>query len=179
VVHVLLIQGAGIGASDALIADMRRCMGPRDTLDAPAMPLADDPSPSRWLPAIGAALGGQSRPFVAIGHSLGGSSLLQWLGANPAPVHLHAVITAAAPFWGDGGWSSAEFALPAGARESLAEVPCLLLNGDADDTVSVDHPELYKGQLPHVATRIVPGMDHDWAGGGGILLDAARALLPD
>jgi len=173
-VHILLIQGAGIGASDPLIAGIRQQLQSGDSLEAPEMPLADDPAAARWLPAIGRALAEQDRPFVAVGHSLGGSCLLQWLGANPIPSHLRAVMTAAAPFWGEAGWSAAEFALPAEAAENLARLPCLLLNGDADDTVTPDHLLLYRHKLPHAQTRIVPGMDHGWAGGSAILLEAAR-----
>lgn len=173
-VNILFIQGAGTGASDALVADMRRHLAQGDTLDAPEMPLADDPKAERWLPAVGVALARQTAPFVAVGHSLGGSTLLQWLGANPHPRGLRAVVTAAAPFWGEGGWNMADFALPLGAAASLAETPCLLLNGDADDTVEVEHLSLYSRALPGIETRIVAAMDHQWANGGAILLDAVR-----
>ena len=173
-VHILLIQGAGVGGSDSLVADVSRQLGQDESIEAPVMPLADDPAAARWLPAVAAALAEQDGPFVAVGHSLGGSTLLQWLAANPAPPHLRAVITAAAPFWGEGGWSMAEFALPAGAAAGLAGIPCLMLNGDVDDTVPPDHLDLYRAQLPHVETAIIPGMDHEWARGGFALLDAVR-----
>ena len=172
-VHILLIQGAGLGASDALVAALRQQAAPGVTIESPAMPQADDPSAASWLPAIGAALQRQSQPFVAIGHSLGGSTLLQWLGANPAPTNLRAVITAAAPYWGAGGWRAQEFALPSGAAGQLGALPCIILNGDADDIVPVDHLALYRAQLPQAEIRIVPGMDHLWSGGAATLLRLA------
>lgn len=176
-VHILLIQGAGLGASDALVAALRQQAAPGVTIEAPAMPQADDPSAASWLPAIGAALQRQTQPFVAIGHSLGGSTLLQWLGANPEPINLHAVITAAAPYWGAGGWSAQEFALPSGAAGQLGALPCIMLNGDADDTVPVDHLALYRAQLPQAETRIVPGMDHLWSDGAATLLQLAARFM--
>lgn len=170
-VHIVLIQGAGVGASDTFVADIERHLASGDTIEAPIMPLADDPAAARWLPAIGATLLAQRAPFVAVGHSLGGSSLLQWLGANPVPKRLVAMIGVAAPYWGDGGWSQGEFSLPSGAAERLSMVPHIhLLGGSEDETVPTEHLALYAGEVPGVSTMVMPGMDHGWAGGGAALM---------
>jgi predicted alpha/beta hydrolase family esterase len=174
-VHILLIQGAGVGGSDKLVADMQPLLQPGETLDAPVMPMADDPSASRWLRAIGKALAAQKEPFVAVGHSLGGSSLLQWLGEHDAPDTLRAVITIAAPYWGDGGWQAGEFSLPEGAVENLAQLPHIhLMLGSDDEVVQRPHLGLYGRMLPMASTELIEGMDHEWATGGAILLDRVR-----
>lgn len=174
-VHILLIQGAGVGGSDKLVADMQPLLQPGETLDVPVMPMADDPSATRWLPAIGAALAAQQQPFVAVGHSLGGSSLLQWLGAHDAPENLVAVITIAAPFWGDGGWQAGEFSLPPGATDRLGRLSHLhLMLGSEDEVVERHHLDLYATALPGAGTEVVAGMDHEWATGGALLLERVR-----
>src|SRR5690606_11459360 len=124
----------------------------------------DNPQPHLWLPAIAAALARQTEPFVAVGHSLGGSSLLQHLAAADAlPEHLQGVVLLAVPFWGMPDWDFDGFeayALPPGSGERLTPLRHVrLLLGDADDTVPVSHAERYRSVLPQASLHILPGVD--------------------
>ncbi|MFD2648005.1 alpha/beta hydrolase [Devosia albogilva] len=180
-IHSAGAQGPGEGSS-ALLAALKAELRADVPVDAPLMPEPENPEPGLWLPAIAAALARQQEPFVAVGHSLGGSSLLQHLAAvDTLPRGLRGVVLLAAPFWGMPDWDFDGFevyALPPGARDRLTALRHVrLLIGDADDTVSVSHAERYRSVLPQATLHVLPGVDHEAAGAARAVADAVEALL--
>ncbi|MHA6299662.1 hypothetical protein [Devosia sp. CAU 1758] len=75
------------------------------------------------------------------------------------------MITLASPFWGVAGWDFQDFAIPEADIGTLQQLRRLaVLQGEADDVVSADHPDLYKALLPKADIRRLPGVDHEAAG---------------
>ncbi len=180
-IHSAGPQGPGEGSS-ALLAALRRQLPPGATVDAPLLPEPDNPDPRLWLPAIAAALARQTEPFVAVGHSLGGSSLLQHLtAADPLPARLLGVVLLAVPFWGMPDWDfdgHGAYALPPGAGERLTALRHVrLLLGEDDGTVPLSHAERYRSVLPQATLHVLPGVDHQAAGAASAVADAVTALL--
>lgn len=121
-IHSAGPQGPGEG-SDALVKGMRAALPPDLTLIAPLMPKPDAPAAEPWLAALKAAVEAIEGDFVLVGHSLGGSTILQALARFGIPEGLLGVVTLAAPFWSAEDWSVEEFALPKDAGTKLQTLP--------------------------------------------------------
>jgi pimeloyl-ACP methyl ester carboxylesterase len=98
---------------------------------------------------------------IVVGHSVGGTILINVLADSRPKAALGALVLLATPFVGDGGWTSGD--IPPGSdlasRLPLA-VPVLLYHGENDDTVPVAHVELYARAIPRAQVRRLPGRDH-------------------
>lgn len=165
-IHSAGPQGPGEG-SHALLEGLRAALPPDLTLIAPLMPRPDAPEAKPWLLALKAAMEAIEGDFVLVGHSLGGSTILQGLARFGPPEHLLGVVALAAPFWSAEDWSVEEFALPADAGTSLQALSRLVfLQGDSDEVVGKNHPELYKALLPQARVTVLPGVDHEAASAG-------------
>jgi predicted alpha/beta hydrolase family esterase len=156
---ILFIQGGGAGThdewDDKLVDSLARHLGV--AVRYPRMPNEDDPSYATWKPALIRELHDLDEHAVVIGHSVGGAMLLDVMAEQRKAVGALCLI--AAPFIGDGGWSSDEIR----QRKDLAtRVPStvLLYHGTADDTVPVSHVELYAHAIPHATVRVLVDRDH-------------------
>ena len=169
-------QGPGEGSS-ALLAGLKQALPSDMTLIAPLMPEPDNPSAERWIAASQKVLAGVEGPHILVGHSLGGSILLQTLARHGAGEGLRGVVLLNSPFWGAPGWEFEDFALTEGDAGQLRRLPRLLvLQGDADDVVSSDHPDRYKNLLPITETATLKGIDHEAAEGAPHVIAAIEAI---
>lgn len=175
-IHSAGAQGPGEGSS-ALLEALRSILPPQVTLLSPLMPEPDAPRAQPWGDAIEAQMKAIEGDFILLGHSLGGSSILQVLARSGMPDKLLGVVTLAAPFWSAPDWTLDEYALPQDAGEKLGGLfPLLILQGDEDDVVAGDHPQRYKNVLPQAEIRILPGVDHEAANAAPKVLEALGAI---
>jgi len=163
--QVLFVQGAGENVHrdwDAkLVESLRRELGPRYELRYPRMPNEADPKFASWRKALEKELGTLREGAVVVGHSVGGTMLINALAQKTPEVALGAIVLIDAPFVGDGGWPSHDIE----PRSDLAArlppgVPVLLYHGDADDVVPVAHVELYAEAIPRALVHRLAGRDH-------------------
>src|SRR3954447_13891918 len=86
--QVVFIQGGGAGAHDdwdaKLVDSLRRELGEGYEVRYPRMPREDDPSYARWSSAIAHELTAVDDGAVVVGHSVGGTVLVNYL-AEAAP----------------------------------------------------------------------------------------------
>jgi predicted alpha/beta hydrolase family esterase len=163
--QVLFVQGAGKDvhrAWDNLLVDsLRHALGPRFEVRYPAMPNEADPTFASWRAALVPELATLRDGAVAVGHSVGGTILINVLAEQRTNAALGAIVLIAAPFIGEGGWSTNDLAACSdlGARLPSA-VPVFLFYGDADTTVPIAHAELYARAIPRAHVRRLPGRDH-------------------
>ncbi|HQY34715.1 MAG TPA: alpha/beta hydrolase [Actinotalea sp.] len=114
--QVLFVQGGGAGTHDAwddvLVASLTRHLGPGHEVRYPRMPEEGAPSYPRWSAAIGREMADLDEGAVVVGHSVGGTILVQTLAERPPECRLAAIVLIAAPFVGRGGWPGDGFELP-------------------------------------------------------------------
>ena len=163
--QVLFIQGGGAGTydewDDKLVASLQAGLGDGFEVRYPRMPDEDDPSAATWGPAIRQELAGLKDGAVVVGHSVGGTLLVQALSEQPPPRRLGAIVLLAAPFVGPGGWPADEFTLPNDLRSRLPSgVPVHLFHGLDDDTAPPAHMDLYARAIPRAEVHPLPGRDH-------------------
>jgi pimeloyl-ACP methyl ester carboxylesterase len=162
---VLFIQGAGAGThdewDDKLVGSLRRELGDSWEIRYPRMPTEDDPSYAAWGRAISEAIATIEDGAVVVGHSVGGTLLIQTLAERAPDVALAAIVRISAPFAGVGGWPSEEFELPDNLGALLpAGVPVHVFHGLADDEVPPAHADLYAHAIPQAQMHRLPGRDH-------------------
>jgi predicted alpha/beta hydrolase family esterase len=163
--HILFIQGAGAGVhaewDSKLVESLRRELGTRYEIRYPRMPNEADPTLAAWRPVLVRELASLQRGDVVVGHSVGGSMLVEVLAESPPTAALDAIVLIAAPFIGDPGWESEEIEPRSDLAERLpAGVPVFLYHGTDDDDVPVAHVQLYADALPRAHVRRLPGRDH-------------------
>jgi predicted alpha/beta hydrolase family esterase len=176
--QVLFVQGGGEGTydewDDKLVDSLRRELGDGFEVRYPRMPAEDDPSYATWGPAILQELASLEGGAVVVGHSVGGTILIQALAEQPPPVTLAAIVLLATPFVGAGGWSGDgfEFQNDLGGRLPSG-VPVHVFHGLDDDTVPPAHADLYAGVIPHAEVHRLAGRDHQL---GNDLADVASVI---
>ena len=175
-IHSAGAQDPGEGSS-ALLENLRAALPDGMKLEAPLMPQPDNPEAELWIAACQSAITGIEDEFVIVGHSLGGSTVLQTLARFGLPVNLKGVVTLASPFWGAPGWEYAAYALPPEEATKLLQLPRLImLLGDEDDTVAADHLDRYKAILPNAESKSLPGIDHEAAEAAPDILAAIGSI---
>jgi predicted alpha/beta hydrolase family esterase len=164
-IPILFVQGGGEGVHDQwdnrLVDSLAGDLGPDFEMRYPRMPNEADPSYPDWKAALAAELAGIDDGAILVGHSIGGTILINAL-AEGAPVRAPAAIMLiAAPFVGEGGWASED--MP--PRPDLADrlpggVPVYLYHGTDDEIAPVGHLDLYARAIPGARVRRLPGRDH-------------------
>src|SRR5688572_31050677 len=146
--QVLFIQGGGAGTHDnwdnKLVASLTRELGPGYDIRYPRMPNEGDPSYPAWKAALEREIGALDDAAVLVGHSLGGTILINALAERAPRQQLAGVFLISAPFVGPGGWPSEDIEpkLDLGARLPPA-IPIYLYHGNKDDTAPCAHVDLY------------------------------------
>jgi predicted alpha/beta hydrolase family esterase len=178
---VLFIQGAGKGVhaewDSKLVASLRRELGSRYVVRYPPMPNEDDPTMEAWGPVLERELAALGNGAIVVGHSVGGTMVINVLAESPPMVALDAIVLLAAPFIGEGGWESEEIQPRADLAERLPEgVPVHLFHGEDDNDVPIAHVALYAERIPHAHLHRLAGRDHQF---NDDLSDVARVIRGD
>ncbi|GAB4101601.1 alpha/beta fold hydrolase [Micromonospora taraxaci] len=163
--QVLLIQGGGAGVhddwDDKLFDSLSRELGDAYEVRYPRMPDEDDPGYASWSVVIRREIAALDDGAVVVGHSVGGTILVNMLAERPPERRLGAIVLVAAPFVGAGGWPGGEFEAPydLGARLPR-DVPVHVFHGLRDETAPPSHADLYAGVIPQARLHRLPGRDH-------------------
>jgi predicted alpha/beta hydrolase family esterase len=179
--QILFVQGGGEGAhdewDDKLVASLGRALGHGYAIRYPRMPHEADPIYPAWKRALVKAIEALDAGAVAIGHSIGGTILINVLAELETASKLSAVFLIAPPFVGEGGWPSDDIA-PMGDLGSRlpSTVPIHLFQGDNDDTTPPAHTELYAKAVPRIRIRRLEGRDHQLNNDLSEIAEDVRAL---
>jgi pimeloyl-ACP methyl ester carboxylesterase len=163
--QVLFVQGGGAGVHDEwdarLVDSLRRHLGNGYDVRYPRMPDEDDPSYSGWSSVLRQEMTALADGAVVVGHSVGGTILINALADWPLTRDLRAIVLIAAPYVGAGGWPGGEFESPhdLGARLPRG-VPVHVFQGLQDQTTPPSHADLYADAIPQTQVHWLPGRDH-------------------
>jgi predicted alpha/beta hydrolase family esterase len=163
--QVFFVQGAGKDVhdrwDDKLVESLERALGEGYPVRYPRMPNEDHPRYSTWKAALFGELDSLEDGVILVGHSVGGTILVHALAEGPPKRRLGALFLLAAPFIGEGGWSSDEIEPRTDfSRHLPVGVPVFLYHGAEDEVVPVGHLHLYAKALPHAAVRILERRNH-------------------
>jgi predicted alpha/beta hydrolase family esterase len=162
---VLFVQGAGARVhaewDNKLVDSLRRELGEGYEIHYPRMPNEADPKVATWGPALERELAALRNGAIVVGHSVGGTILINVLTESAPSIALDAIVLIAAPFIGEGGWESEEMEPASDLAERLpVGVPVLLYHGEDDDEVPVAHVERYAERIPRARVCRLAGRDH-------------------
>jgi predicted alpha/beta hydrolase family esterase len=162
---VLFIQGAGEGTHANwdihLVESLRQQLGPSHSVRYPEMPDEANPTVAAWRPVLERELATLQPGSVVIGHSIGGTVLIHVLAEAAPSSALGAIVLIAAPYIGEGGWTSEELAPRADLAERLpAGAPIFLYHGLDDTEVPASHVDRYAAAIPSAQVRRLAGRDH-------------------
>jgi len=163
--QLFFVQGGGAGAHDEwdekLVDSLRRELGPGFEIRYPRMPNEDDPSFATWKTALEKELGKLDDGAIIVGHSIGGTILVNALAQTALKRKLRAIFLIAAPFVGEGGWPSDDMNLAPDLGARLPKgVPVYIYHGLADETAPPSHVELYSRAIPQAEIHRLPHRDH-------------------
>ena len=163
--QIVFIQGGGASVhddwDDKLVDSLTRELGDGWEVRYPRMPDEEDPSYAQWSTAIRHEVAASDERAVVVGHSVGGTILINVLADGSTARRLGAIVLIAAPFVGLGGWPGDEFELPCDLGARLPQgVPVHVFHGLADDTAPPSHAELYARAVPHAQLHLLPGRGH-------------------
>jgi predicted alpha/beta hydrolase family esterase len=163
--QILFVQGAGKDVhaqwDNKLVDSLRRELGPGYEVRYPLMPNEADPQAAAWGVVLESEIATLRRGAIIVGHSIGGTILINLLAERAPAVALGAIVLIAAPFVGNGGWTSDDIE----PRSDLAArlppgVPVFLYHGDKDTTVPIAHLTLYATAIPDAHVRRLANRDH-------------------
>lgn len=165
--QLLFVQGGGAGVhdewDDKLVESLARELGPDYEIRYPRMPGEDDPHYATWKAALEAEFATLDERAILVGHSVGGTMLVNALAEPSMKRKFGAVFLIAAPFVGDGGWPSDEVQSPQDLGARLPEgVPVHVYHGLEDDTAPPSHAGLYGRAIPQARVHRLPGRDHQF-----------------
>lgn len=163
--QVLFIQGAGAGVHDEwdnkLVDSLSRELGPDYDVRYPRMPNEADPSFTTWKAALAKEIAGLDDGAILIGHSVGGTILINALVETPPNRKVAGIFLIAAPFVGPGGWPSEDISPTPNLGSRLPpNTPIYLYQGSDDDTVPIVHLNLYERAIPSAIVQRLRGRNH-------------------
>jgi predicted alpha/beta hydrolase family esterase len=163
--QVLFIQGGGEGAhdewDDKLVEHLGRELGPDYEIRYPHMPNEADPNYARWKAALKKEFGRLDEGAIVVGHSIGGTILINTLAEEPPDLALSGIFLLASPFVGEGGWPGEDIKPMSGLGRRLpARTPVYVYHGSADETAPFEHAGLYANSIPQAIVRRLTGRDH-------------------
>jgi predicted alpha/beta hydrolase family esterase len=125
------------------------------------MPNEDDPSYAAWKKALEKELAALDSGAILVGHSIGGTILVNTLAEQSSKVEYGAILLIAAPFVGAGGWPAGELSTPRDLGARLPSgVPIFLYHGLEDETAPPAHVELYARAVPQARVHRLADRDH-------------------
>ena len=163
--QLLFVQGGGKGTHDEwdhkLVASVQRELGDGYEINYPRMPKEDDPNYARWKDALDHEFRELRDGAILVGHSVGGTILLKALTELRSATAFGAIFLVAAPFVGDGGWSSEDFQFPRDLGARLPPgIPIHFFHGLADDVAPPSHVDLYARLVPQARVHRLQARDH-------------------
>jgi len=163
--QVLFVQGGGERVHDEwdnkLVESLVRELGPDYEIRYPRMPNEVDPQYASWTAALEKELGKLRDGAILVGHSIGGTILINALAEHAARWTPGGVFLISAPFVGEGSWPAADIGSMSDLGTRLpARVPVYLYYGSKDDTVPTKHTGLYEKAIPAALIRRLASRDH-------------------
>ncbi|MDZ4866669.1 MAG: alpha/beta fold hydrolase [Alphaproteobacteria bacterium] len=163
--QILFVQGGGAGAHDEwdnkLVDSLERELGRGYEIRYPRMPNEADPNYAAWKAALLKEIAALDDGAILIGHSIGGTILINALADAPPKRKPIGIFLVAAPFVGDGGWPSDDMKPKPDLGARLpAKTPIYLYHGGSDDTAPPEHIDLYEKAIQGAMVRRLPGRDH-------------------
>jgi predicted alpha/beta hydrolase family esterase len=164
--QILFVQGGGGEGShdewdNKLVESLERELGPDYRIRYPRMPHEADPKYAAWKTALEKEFAKLDDGAIVIGHSIGGTILINALAENPPALALGGIFLIAAPFVGDGGWPSEDIEpLPDLGARLPAQTPIYLYHGSKDETSPFGHVDLYARAISQAVVRRLSGRDH-------------------
>lgn len=164
-VTVLFVQGGGAGTHDEwdnkLVESLTRELGPGFDVRYPRMPNEDDPAYAPWKAALETEFKTLGDDTILVGHSIGGTILVNALAQSRSRRKFGAIFLIATPFVGEGGWPSEDMNLPPDLGARLPrDVPVYVYHGLDDETAPPSHAELYARAIPQAHVHQLPHRDH-------------------
>ena len=162
---LLFVQGGGRGAHDdwdaRLVESLQRALGPGYAVRYPRMPNEGDPHVATWKPALDQELARLDEGAILVGHSVGGTMLVNVLAERARPPTFAALFLLAAPFVGEGGWPNDELNCPPDLGARLPPGMAVhIFHGTADETAPPAHADLYARAIPQARLHRLPGRNH-------------------
>jgi predicted alpha/beta hydrolase family esterase len=177
---VLFIQGAGSmhepEGSGRLAAYLARELGTDYRLIAPEMPDADNPHYQPWRDRIEQELEAIDGKVIFVGHSFGGSVLLNYLAEGSYRKPIRGLFLVSVPNWGPDGWAYDEFAVPNDVGSRLPASRIFLYHSRDDPEVPFAHLAYYQDRLPTATARPIDGSEHSFIEGLPTLVDDVKSL---
>jgi pimeloyl-ACP methyl ester carboxylesterase len=163
--QVLFVQGGGARVhdewDDKLVESLRRELGASYSVRYPRMPNEDDPNYARWVAAIQKRIASLNDGAILVGHSIGGTIMINSLAEHPPARKLGAIFLISVPFVGEGGWPPDDWKPQRELGKKLPDgVPIYIYQGLADDTAPPAHADLYARAIPRAKVHRLPGRDH-------------------
>jgi predicted alpha/beta hydrolase family esterase len=163
--QLLFVQGGGARVHDEwdgkLVESLTRELGPSYEVRYPRMPNEDDPSYAAWRPTLQKEFASLNDGAIVVGHSIGGTILINVLAEHPTERELGAIFLIAAPFVGEGGWQPDDWQPQREIGRKIPDgVPIYVYHGLADDTAPPSHADLYAHSIPQAHLCRLPGRDH-------------------
>lgn len=162
--QLLSVQGGGAKVHDEwdnkLVESLSRELGPSYEVRYPRMPHEDDPSYATWRARLQKEFASLKDGAILVGHSIGGTILINVLAEQPPKRKLGAIFLIAAPFVGEGGWPADDWQPQRDIGAKIPGVPIYVYHGLADDTAPPSHAELYARAIPQAHVCRLPGRDH-------------------
>jgi hypothetical protein len=125
------------------------------------MPNEADPKYARRSAALKKEFGRLDDGAILVGHSIGGTILINTLVEEPPDLALSGIFLVAAPFVGESGWPSDDIKPMSGLGKRLpAQTSVYLYHGSEDGTAPFEHVGLYARAIPQAVVRRLTGRDH-------------------
>lgn len=164
--QVLFIQGAGEGVHDCwdskLVASLERELGEGYSVRYPRMPREENPSYSVWKAPLLQEFDLLPAGAILVGHSFGGTTMLQALAEAPPKQRFAGLFVIAAPFVGEGGWPSDEIDCGNASGRLPHDLFIYLYHGLDDTDVPVAHVHHYAKTIPQACIRTLECKDHQF-----------------
>ena len=165
--QLLFVQGGGASVHDEwdnrLVESLQRELGSDYEIRYPQMPNEADPRYDAWKSALEDEFAALDERAILLGHSVGGTMLVNALAEQPVERRFGALFLIAAPFFGHGGWSSDDLEFPQDLGARLPrDVPVHIYQGLEDETVPPEHAQLYARVVPQSRVHLLPGYDHQF-----------------
>jgi predicted alpha/beta hydrolase family esterase len=165
--QVLFVQGGGADVHDQwdnkLVDSLKRELGSNYEIRYPRMPNESDPQYADWKRALEQEIESMDDDAIVVGHSIGGTMLVNVLAVSSFKAKLGAVFLVSAPFVGEGGWPSEELKSPMDLGAKLPEgIPIHVYHGLRDEAVPPQHADLYKRAIPQAEVHRVADRDHQF-----------------